>query len=210
MRHPGHAIRNTCNIATDAHQHPTYNTKNARESYQPLTAIYKQQVSVASNTTTNMRRPVVVGTRSPPSLIALVNQPRVNLPSVNEGSNKRGNKTWSCIECRKTFTSSSGLWKHALTHTGERPYSCSYCGKQFNRQENMLRHQRAHTGVKPFKCLVCDKAFGIKSSTRATGRTRVTYVDICTDSRTANTSRTLVLFVVVPSAWRTKCVMQFC
>ncbi|KAI0211758.1 hypothetical protein LSAT2_003397 [Lamellibrachia satsuma] len=153
-------VTNTCSIATDARQHSTFSTNNALESYQPLTAIYTQQGSVASHTTTNIGRPVVVGTRSPPSLQALVNLPRGNLPYMNDGSNKRGNKTWSCEKCRKTFTSSSGLWKHALTHTGERPYSYSYCGKQFNRPENMLRHQRAHTGLKPFKCSVCDKAFG--------------------------------------------------
>ena len=160
MPHAGHAITNTCNIGIDVHQHPTYSTNNAMESNQPLPAMYTQQGSVASGTTINMRRPFVVDRRSTPSLQALVNLPRDNLPSMNEGSNKRRSKTFSCEKCRKTFTSSSGLGKHALTHTGERPYSCSYCGKQFSRKENMLRHQRTHTGVKPFKCSVCDKAFG--------------------------------------------------
>ena len=158
MPYARHAVRNTCNIAIDVHQHPTYSTNNAMESNQPLTAMYTQQGSVASGTTINMRRPVVVDKRSPPSLQALVNLPRDNLPSMNEVSNKRGSKTL----CRKTFPSSSGLGKRALTYTDERPYSCSYCGKQFSRKENMLRHQRAHTGLKPFKCSVCDKAFGQK------------------------------------------------
>ena len=73
MSHAGHAVTDTCNIARDAHQYPTYSTNNARESNQPLTATYKQQGSIASHTTTNIRRPVVVGTRSLSSLHVLVN-----------------------------------------------------------------------------------------------------------------------------------------
>lgn len=42
-----------------------------------------------------------------------------------------------CEQCGKTFTSSSALAKHKLTHSDERRYVCSTCGKGFKRQDHL-------------------------------------------------------------------------
>ena len=158
-------LTNTCNITADVRQCPTESANKTLELCQRINAIDTQKKKVASlTTTTYINNPDVVGTASTCSAHAPVNSLCCNLPSVSgsalhEGTPKCQRKfCWD--KCGETFTSSSGLLKHALIHTVERLHSCSYCGKQFNRNDNMLRHQLVHTGVKPFKCSVCGKAFG--------------------------------------------------
>lgn len=42
-----------------------------------------------------------------------------------------------CVQCWKTFASSSALAKHKLTHSDERRYICNICGKGFKRQDHL-------------------------------------------------------------------------
>lgn len=42
-----------------------------------------------------------------------------------------------CPTCSKTFTNSSALAKHRLTHSDERKYVCNLCQKAFKRQDHL-------------------------------------------------------------------------
>ncbi|XP_073404135.1 uncharacterized protein [Dendrobates tinctorius] len=68
-------------------------------------------------------------------------------------------KTFSCLECGKSFNLKSSFVRHRKIHTGGKPFSCSECGRCFNRKTNLASHQRIHTGKKPFSCPECGKYF---------------------------------------------------
>ncbi|KAM8787661.1 zinc finger protein 211-like isoform 1-T1 [Rhynchonycteris naso] len=64
-----------------------------------------------------------------------------------------------CHECKKYFTSVSGLHYHQSLHSGKRPYGCSDCGKSFSSSTYLRYHQRFHTGKRPYECNECGKSF---------------------------------------------------
>ncbi|KAI0243410.1 hypothetical protein LSAT2_015894 [Lamellibrachia satsuma] len=156
-------VRNTCNFTADVRHYPTDYANKTLELCQPLRAIDTQKKKLTIVTTKKyVNNPGVVGTRSTyfaPVYSLCSNPPPVNKSTLQEDTTKCQRMKLSCDKCSKTFSSTSGLWKHALIHKDGRSHGCSYCGKQFNRNDNMLRHQRAHSGVKPFKCSVCGKTF---------------------------------------------------
>nr|XP_045016380.1 zinc finger protein 777-like isoform X2 [Jaculus jaculus] len=70
-----------------------------------------------------------------------------------------GEKPYECTECKKRFGRLSTLLEHRRTHTGERPFPCGQCGRRFARLSTLVEHRRTHTGEKPFPCTQCDKRF---------------------------------------------------
>ncbi|XP_077322676.1 uncharacterized protein LOC143956335 [Lithobates pipiens] len=84
------------------------------------------------------------------------NPQKSSLP--HKGINK-GERSFSCLACGKSFTDNRNLLQHLRTHTGERPFSCSECGKCFTQKGALMVHQRIHTGERPFSCSECGKCF---------------------------------------------------
>ncbi|XP_052057998.1 uncharacterized protein LOC127698551 isoform X3 [Mytilus californianus] len=66
-----------------------------------------------------------------------------------------------CPTCSKTFTNSSALAKHRLTHSDERKYVCNLCQKAFKRQDHLNGHLMTHREKKPYECTVdnCTKSY---------------------------------------------------
>ncbi|XP_048172044.1 zinc finger protein 70-like [Corvus hawaiiensis] len=75
----------------------------------------------------------------------------------------RGEQTFPCPECGKSFNQKSNLTRHRKIHTSEGPYKCSECGESFRMKRKLRRHQRAHLS-EPFKCPECGKSFSQRSN----------------------------------------------
>jgi len=70
-------------------------------------------------------------------------------------SSGAGGKVHRCTVCRRTFSRSDMLERHARLHTGVRPYACRLCTQVFSRSDHLTTHLRTHTGEKPYACPRC-------------------------------------------------------
>ncbi|XP_029019247.1 zinc finger protein 665-like isoform X2 [Betta splendens] len=78
--------------------------------------------------------------------------------SVSQAQGKQ--KGLMCETCGKTFTRSSDVRRHQLTHTGERPFRCSQCDRTFQHSWDLAKHESKHHGVAiSFSCQLCGSAF---------------------------------------------------
>ncbi|CAN7994581.1 unnamed protein product [Ixodes pacificus] len=82
----------------------------------------------------------------------------------------------SCNVCQMTFTTSSALYLHAVTHTvkapvEKRPFSCNICKetfstvcpKTFDTKLQLAYDKCTHTNERPFRCPICSKAYQFRA-----------------------------------------------
>lgn len=53
-------------------------------------------------------------------------------------------RPFKCRLCPRSFTQSSHLNRHCLSHTGQQPFKCRFCTKRFARSDNCRTHEKSH------------------------------------------------------------------
>ncbi|CDQ82932.1 unnamed protein product [Oncorhynchus mykiss] len=86
-------------------------------------------------------------------------------------------------------------------HRGQRPYSCPDCRKSYMELSHLRRHQSVHTGEKLHPCKECDKCFSYKGSlklhmsTHAKGIHNIPAMSAASGSEVKTTIYTLSLWI---------------
>ena len=76
-------------------------------------------------------------------------------------------KSHKCTRCEKSFTNTSSLRSHMITHTGELPVKCELCPFVCQNKVLLKRHVcQIHTGEKPYKCTICKQSFAMQSNVK--------------------------------------------
>ncbi|XP_062404862.1 zinc finger protein 493-like isoform X3 [Sardina pilchardus] len=96
-----------------------------------------------------------------------VNQQTDTLSSTRKETT--GKKDHKCENCGITFTTSSYLRRHMLTHSRKSCHNCEQCGKSYSRPSRLKAHMLVHSGKKPHKCVRCGKAFPLGLSLKKEG-----------------------------------------
>ncbi|CAL1296246.1 unnamed protein product [Larinioides sclopetarius] len=73
--------------------------------------------------------------------------------------NNRGQKSFRCEICKKSFSRKHNLKQHSRIHSGVKPFTCNICHKAFFYKCNLVTHLRTHSDDNPFTCDICHKAF---------------------------------------------------
>ncbi len=81
--------------------------------------------------------------------------------------NSFGEKLYSCSQCSKLFTTSSGLQVYLRTNSGEKSYSCSQCSKLFTTSSGLQVYLRTNSGEKSYSYSRCSKSFTTSSGLQA-------------------------------------------
>lgn len=77
----------------------------------------------------------------------------------------KGDKPYSCSECKKEYATKQDLKLHFRKHTGEKPFTCDMCGKEFARKAALRIHKiSVHTNLKSYLCADCGAAFKANSA----------------------------------------------
>ena len=74
------------------------------------------------------------------------------------GSDVTGVKPNTCDDCQKSFSDSSKLTKHKITHS-DKYFPCSQCPKSFPQEINLKTHTKTHSEEKHIHCGQCQKSF---------------------------------------------------
>lgn len=69
---------------------------------------------------------------------------------IKLGANRR-----TCERCGNTFSGSSALKTHLLTHSNLKSHKCDRCKKKFIDHRSLERHQKTHSDENFFECTLC-------------------------------------------------------
>ncbi|XP_022225081.2 LOW QUALITY PROTEIN: zinc finger protein 423 homolog [Drosophila obscura] len=78
---------------------------------------------------------------------------------TGEGIKSRGDGSYQCQFCDKTFPRLGYLKHHVQSHAEHLPFKCEYCAKLFKHKRSRDRHKKLHTNERNYKCPHCEAAF---------------------------------------------------